>query len=180
MLSLKGTNLDSTNVNANFSSDVTEVSIGERIQFFNQSIGNITAYEWNFEGGNPSYSEDENPSTILYDTFGTYSVKLIVRSSNGADSLIRENYVKVLPDLSPNPSLDGIYKLSFGKEAPDNVEVEVYDMNGRQISPVFLRKKNDGLYINLSTHASGIYLIYLKTDDSQQILKALYSKISEK
>ena len=180
VLSLKGTNLDSTNVIANFSSDVTEVSIGERIQFFNHSIGNITAYEWHFEGGNPSYSEDENPSTIRYDTFGTYSVKLIARSSNGADSLIREDYVKVLPSLSPNPSLDGIYKLSFGKEAPDNVDVEVFDINGRRISPVFLRKKNDGLYINLSTHASGMYFIYLITDDSQQMLKALYSKISER
>ncbi len=94
--------------------------------------------------------------------------------------MIREDYVKVLPSLSPNPSLDGIYKLSFGKEAPDNVDVEVYDINGRRISPVFLRKKNDGLYINLSTHASGMYFIYLITDDSQQMLKALYSKISEK
>jgi len=179
VLSLKGTSLDSTNVFANFSSDVTEVSIGERIQFFNHSIGNITAYEWNFEGGDPSYSEDENPSAIGYDTFGTYSVKLIASSSNGADSLIREDYIKVLLGLSPNPSNNGIYKLSFGKDIPDDINVEVFDFSGRQISPVFLKKKNDGFYINLSTHAAGMYLIYIRTESSQQVLKAMYTKYLE-
>jgi len=179
VLSLKGTNLDSTNVFANFSSDVTEVSIGERIQFFNHSIGNITAYEWNFEGGDPSYSEDENPSVIRYDTFGVYSVKLIASSSNGADSLIREDYIKVLLGLSPNPSNNGIYKLSFGKDIPDDIHVEVFDFSGRQISPVFLKKKNDGFYINLSTHPAGMYLIYIRTESSQQVLKAMYTKYLE-
>jgi len=176
VLSLKGTNLDSTNVIANFSSDVTEVSIREQIQFFNHSIGNITAYEWNFEGGDPSYSEDENPSAIRYDTFGTYNVKLIASSSNGADSLIREDYIRVLPGLSPNPSNKGIYKLSFGKDVPEDINVEIFDFSGRQISPVFLKKKNDGFYINLSTHAAGMYLIYIRTESSQQLLKAMYTK----
>jgi hypothetical protein len=174
VLSLKGTNLDSTKVTANFSSDVTEVSIGERVQFYNHSMGNIVAYEWEFEGGDPVYSESENPPSIQYNTFGSYRVKLVARSTVGADSLIRADYIRVLPTLSPNPSLSGIYKLSFGKELPDNVVVEVYDLTGRMISPVFLEFKNDGLYVDISTHAKGMYLMYVKTEDRQQIIKVSY------
>jgi len=174
VLSLKGTNLDSTKVTANFSSDVTEVSIGERVQFYNHSMGNIIAYEWQFAGGFPDYSESENPPSIQYNTFGSYRVKLVARSTFGADSIIREDYIKVLPTLSPNPSLEGIYKLSFGKETPENIVVEAYDLLGRKISPIFLEYKNDGLYIDLSTHSKGMYIIYVKAEDRQQIIKATY------
>jgi hypothetical protein len=174
VLSLKGTNLDSTKITANFSSDVTEVSIGERVQFYNHSVGNITEYTWQFDGGEPYYAESENPPSIQYNTFGTYSVKLIAKSASSADSIIRHNYIKVLPTLSPNPSLDGNYKLSFGKEIPKNILVEIYDPIGRKISPVFLIHKSDGLYFDISTHEHGMYLIHLKTDDREQIIKAIY------
>ncbi len=174
VISLKGTNLDSTNVNANFSSDVTEVSIGEKVQFYNYSSGNIVGYKWQFEGGDPSYSESETPPNIQYKSFGSYRVKLVVSSTFGADSIIREDYIRVLPTLSPNPSHTGIYKLSFGKETPENIIVDVYDLTGRKISPVFLKYKSDGLYINLSTHAKGMYIILIKTGDRAQIIKATY------
>jgi hypothetical protein len=137
-------------------------------------VGNITEYTWQFDGGEPDYVESENPPPIQYNTFGTYSVKLIAKSASSADSIIRYNYIKVLPTLSPNPSLDGNYKLSFGKEIPKNILVEIYDLIGRKISPVFLIHKSDGLYFDISTHEHGMYLIHLITDDREQIIKAIY------
>lgn len=179
VLSLKGTNLDTTKITANFSSDVTEVSVGERVQFYNHSVGNITEYIWQFDGGEPDFAEGENPPSIQYNTFGTYRVKLIAGSNLLTDSIIRNNYIKVLPTLSPNPSLDGKFKLSFGRETPNFIEVEVYDLTGRKVSPVFLSYKDDGIYIDIRTHARGIYLIYLKTEDRQQVIKASYLNKSE-
>jgi len=177
VLSLKGTNLDSTKVTANFSSEATEVNIGEKVQFYNHSIGNIIGYEWQFEGGEPAYSEGETPPPITYNDFGAYRVKLLARSSSATDSIIREDYIKVLPTLSPNPSMDGIYKLSFGKETPDEIIIEVFDMVGRKINPVFLKYKSDGLYIDISRQAKGMYLIYVKSEARQQIIKASYPKV---
>jgi hypothetical protein len=177
VLSLKGTNLDTTKVIANFSSDVTEVGVGEKVQFYNHSIGNIIGYEWQFEGGDPAYSESETPPFIKYNGFGAFKVKLFARSSSATDSIIREDYIKVLPTLSPNPSLEGIYKLSFGKETPENIVVEVFDMVGRKIGPIFLKYKNDGLYIDISRQAKGMYLIYVKTEERQQIIKASFLKV---
>ena len=179
VISLKGTNLDTTKITANFSSDVTEVSVGEKVQFYNHSIGNIIGYEWQFEGGEPAHSEIYTPASIQYNNFGAYRVTLVARSSSAIDSIIREDYIKVLPTLSPNPSMDGIYKLSFGKETPEDIVVEVYSMVGRKVSPVFLEYKNDGLYIDISRQARGMYLIHVKTADSQQVTKASFLKISE-
>ncbi|RLD35102.1 MAG: hypothetical protein DRI72_01250 [Bacteroidetes bacterium] len=174
--SLKGTNLDTTLALANFSSDVLEITIGEQVNYVNYSTGNITGYAWYFEGGEPSYSEAEDPPPVRYNTFGAFGVTLIAKSANGNDTLHRPGYIHVLPMMVPNPSAKGVYRLTFGKEIPSTIEINVFDLLGRIVGPVFVTENENSLYIDLSRHAAGLYLIHVKTDERLQILKAFYIK----
>lgn len=173
---LGGTNLDTTLARAGFSSDETEIAMGEQVRFVNYSTGNITGFEWYFEGGNPSSSEQETPPPVQYDTFGSFDVTLIARSATGNDTLRIPDYIKVLPVMVPNPSAKGVFRLSFGKEMPANVNICVYDVFGRNISPVFLRKQDGSLYVDISTQEAGVYLISVVSDRANYMLKAFYVK----
>lgn len=62
-----------------------------------------TEWYWEFPGGLPSSSTDQNPVDIQYFTPGTYPVTLIVTNVNGEDTLIEETYVRVDSCLPPEP-----------------------------------------------------------------------------
>lgn len=71
---------------AAFSSDVAMGCAPLAVQFFNESTENTEGFEWQFPGGVPATSFDENPSVVFPDV-GTYDVTLIVLNSIGADTL---------------------------------------------------------------------------------------------
>lgn len=64
------------------------------VQFNNVSSSNADAYYWEFPGGTPSTSTDENP-LVSYDAFGDYDVRLIASNSFGSDTLDLPGYVSV-------------------------------------------------------------------------------------
>ena len=70
---------------ANFTADATEISAGNAVNFTNTSTGYQETRLWTFEGGNPATSTDENPR-VIYETAGTYPVKLKVINPCGEDS----------------------------------------------------------------------------------------------
>ena len=65
------------------------------VQFTDQSVENITAWNWLFPGGNPASSADQNP-TITYNTPGMYHVTLEVTNAAGSHSITEFNYIEVL------------------------------------------------------------------------------------
>lgn len=80
---------------AQFTASSTEICEGNDITFTDMSIGNITSWNWTFEGGNPSTSTLQNP-TITYNSAGNYDVTLIVSDGTITDTLIREEYISVV------------------------------------------------------------------------------------
>lgn len=70
-------------LNAAFNSDVTQVCHGGQVQYFDQSTGNPTEWEWTFYGGSPSTSTEQNPM-VTYPSPGNYDVSLTV--TNGTNS----------------------------------------------------------------------------------------------
>src|SRR5207342_1238576 len=52
---------------------------------------------WQFPGGDPSSSTDQNPANVCYDIPGLYDVTLITTNANGSDSLTLHNYITVYP-----------------------------------------------------------------------------------
>jgi len=85
---------------------VTDSRLCEKFctNFFDQSINNPTAWQWQFPGGDPSSSTDQNPTNICYDSPGTYDVTLITTNANGSDTLTLPNYITVYP-TPPFPTI---------------------------------------------------------------------------
>lgn len=61
---------------------------GTCVDFNDVSTGNVTAWNWVFQGGSPATSTQQNPTNICYSTAGTYSVVLIVTNIAGNDTTV--------------------------------------------------------------------------------------------
>lgn len=79
---------------ANFSAGTTWVQTGGSVDFTDISGNNPTQWHWEFEGGTPPVSIAQNPA-VVYNTAGTFDVKLVVSNAYGSDSIIRQDYITV-------------------------------------------------------------------------------------
>ncbi|HEY9114257.1 MAG TPA: T9SS type A sorting domain-containing protein, partial [Bacteroidales bacterium] len=175
VVSLNGSNLDTAGITADFRAEFTNILVGGTVSFVNNSSGNISDYEWYFPGGAPDFSEVEQPPTIQYNTAGTYDVKLEVSSLSGKDQLIRYQYIRVSPAIAQNPA-DGKYTLNFGKLVPDDLQIEVFDINGQTIN-FYVEERATSVVVNLSPFADGIYFIRTETSEIQQTYKVMLEKV---
>lgn len=97
-------NLIATGVNntasfckTNFRQDKVQICAGETVQFTDLSYNDVNTWEWTFDGGTPAVSSQQNPA-IIYNTPGTYDVKLISGDGTNADTLIQSMALTVLPN----------------------------------------------------------------------------------
>lgn len=80
--------------NTEFFAASTQIFTNSLVQFDNRSNGNITTWEWTFEGGTPGISDQENPS-VRYTTPGSFDVQLVASNETESDTLLVENYITV-------------------------------------------------------------------------------------
>lgn len=81
---------------ANFTSDLQTLPIGGGdVDFFDLSTNNPTSWSWSFPGGNPSTSNVQNPSGIVYSATGNYAVTLTSTNSFGSNMKTITSYIKV-------------------------------------------------------------------------------------
>jgi gliding motility-associated-like protein len=69
-----------------FSASETNFCAGTCISLNDNSTGSPTGWNWQFPGGTPASSSQQNPTNICYNTPGTYTVTLIVNNAFGADT----------------------------------------------------------------------------------------------
>ncbi len=79
---------------ANFSANTTVVEVGGIVNFQDESSNVPTSWIWQFEGGFPETSSEQNPE-VLYSTPGIYNVKLFAFNANGNNTLIKTDYIEV-------------------------------------------------------------------------------------
>ncbi|MBR5983808.1 MAG: PKD domain-containing protein, partial [Bacteroidales bacterium] len=79
---------------ANFTSNKTLVHPGETVNFIDLSTAYPYRWTWEFEGGTPATSNQPNPS-VVYNTPGSYNVKLTVGNNIGTDEITKEMYIVV-------------------------------------------------------------------------------------
>jgi len=79
---------------ADFSVDNNIIEFGGTVNFTDLTTHNPTSWYWEFEGGTPSSSTEQNPS-ITYNTNGVYQVSLTVSNSYGTHQEIKYAFIEV-------------------------------------------------------------------------------------
>ncbi len=111
---------------AEFSASKTTLCAGESITFSDMSFNAVTGWTWNFEGGTPNISGDQNP-VITYSTPGVYQVSLTATDGSNNDTETKTGYIRVLPagaglpfieDFESYTTLDNL--VQWGIDNPDN------------------------------------------------------------
>jgi len=82
-----------------FTSDSTTIHAGNVVRFIDLSANYPTSWSWQFPGGTPSTSNVSNPTNIQYNTPGIYSVTLTASNINGNNTITKNNYITVLPNI---------------------------------------------------------------------------------
>ena len=64
------------------------------VQFTDKSTGNISSWEWDFNGDGVIDSTSQDPK-YTYEGTGNYTVSLTVRGPNGNDTEVKKDYIQV-------------------------------------------------------------------------------------
>lgn len=70
------------------------VKTGETVSFADNSTGNVTSWSWNFPGGTPETSTEQNPK-VYYTRDGQYDVSLTISDGTNQSTKTIENFVTV-------------------------------------------------------------------------------------
>ncbi|UCB59067.1 MAG: fasciclin domain-containing protein [Thermoplasmatales archaeon] len=83
---------------ANFEYTSDDMYVGTEFIFEDKSTGEGLTYEWDFNGDDVVDSTEQNP-TYLFDTAGTYNVKLTITDNEGTTSEYTAEIIIVLKDI---------------------------------------------------------------------------------
>ena len=147
---------------ADFTSNITKICPNNTVKFYEAAAGGVTAWEWDFPGGDPSSSTLKKPF-IKYPQPGYYDVTLKVTSPIGTDIVTKSTYVEV-GGVAASINILGNDSICQGGatdlEAP-NVNNAIYqwkrnsiDINGA-IGPVYSAKQGGNYSIKITDGNTG-------------------------
>ncbi|MBL0341092.1 MAG: PKD domain-containing protein [Bacteroidetes bacterium] len=76
---------------------------GIALQFTDYSTGSPSGWNWDFPGGNPATSTQQNP-LVVYNVPGTYPVTLTVTNAIGNDATTYTDYITITASSQSNPT----------------------------------------------------------------------------
>lgn len=82
-------------LNADFTASAVVIPVGESIDFTDLSTGNPVSWSWEFEGGTPATSLEQNPTGITYNEEGIFQVTLTVSDGDNENTEIKTNLIIV-------------------------------------------------------------------------------------
>jgi hypothetical protein len=159
---------------AYFMANNTEIMEGESVNFTDYSSGDIISWSWEFPGGDPETSTDQNP-VVTYNDAGIFDVTLTVSDGTNTNTYMREDYITVSTitgvenplamdlNIYPNPS-DGLFNLELTSELEEKINIKVIN----SLSSVVFEKNN--IFVNG---------IYKTTVDLKELHKGLYFLVIE-
>ncbi|MDL2240973.1 M20/M25/M40 family metallo-hydrolase, partial [Bacteroidales bacterium OttesenSCG-928-K22] len=154
----------------------TEIFEGNSVSFIDNSYNEPVSWQWYFEGGEPETSDEQNVS-VTYSAEGSYDVKLIVENCAGIDSIIKEKFIVVNPEvgienhdiikIAPNPVKSNSYiNIDFDKIIKS---VELVSLSGTILKTYKVNSSKTELFI--PTLSSGIYFLNITTEFGKEVLK---------
>jgi PKD repeat protein len=168
---------------ADFEADNTHISEGDKVNFTDLSSGDPIAWSWEFEGGTPETSDEQNPQNIAYNDGGAFNVTLTIDNGFGENTLEIEDYILVdwvgIEDFAspsdfrvyPNPGT-GIFVLEFAKSDNKQIEIEVSDAYGKLVRKKTVVKNKTTFVLNLQTENEGVYFVKI-ADGTEEIVKKI-------
>ncbi len=157
---------------SDFEADTTSVSIGGSLSFHDRSLGSPTSWHWYFQGAVPSESTEQNPTGIVYNSFGKYNVKLAVNNAFSTDTLIRTRYIQVKAIVFPNPT-EGVVSIFLDSKNTAGLSIEVFSELGILLKTIEYGS-NPGSAISLEMPGSGsFFLLRIKQGDQVQTHKVV-------
>jgi len=137
-----------------------------------------TSYQWvDCNNSNAPISGATNQSYTPTSN-GNYAVQITENSCNSISNCIAINSLAVndfqlnnLIKLYPNPVNNHNINLDCSRLNED-ITININDINGRQINTI-LSKGNKIINIDTSIYSKGIYFLSIKTNNEQQVLKAI-------
>jgi PKD repeat protein len=92
---------------AYFSADNPDVCEGGTATFSDLSTGGATSWSWEFPGGDPASSSEQNP-VVAYNSIGVYDVTLTVSDGTNTNTYTKNAYINVIlaPDAPATPQGD--------------------------------------------------------------------------
>jgi len=97
-------------LNAAFTANESEICYGSEVEYYDNSIGNITSWEWEFPGGTPSTSSEQNP-VVTYNTPGMFGVTLTVGDGTTTNTASMLEYIIVYDDPATPDTPTGLEEM---------------------------------------------------------------------
>ena len=142
-----------TKPTADFTSDNTQLCLGQEVQFTDQSEGFYTSISWTFPGGIPGTSTDPNPK-ITYNTPGTYTVSMIVSNINENSTKVKTNFIIVDSQI-----VIGVTPDSASMNRWDSLTLKASGGNTYFWSPAQWINKTKGAEVKVSPPRDTIYTV---------------------
>ncbi len=167
-----------------FHADTTHLCQWHSIQFNDNSFDNVNSWQWEFPGGTPSSSEEQNP-VIQYHTPGVFDVFLTISDGLNSQSMHKKRYIHInvcaavdenqSPSdeirIFPNPAGDKAY-IVFPETLEGTIIIDLFDLRGIIVNRTSLSvcPGNGQHPLNISGLPAGIYLVRVTGE------KTIYSK----
>ncbi|MDX2002379.1 MAG: PKD domain-containing protein [Chitinophagales bacterium] len=108
---------------ADFTANQTTVTAGGSVNFTDLSTNTPTSWQWTFNGGTPGTSTQRNPSNIVYNTPGTYTVSLVATNATGSDTETKVNYITVTAGNNTYLDCDTFINFDVALANPDTIRL---------------------------------------------------------
>ena len=162
------------------------------VQFEDQSYGDISNWQWDFDNDGIIDSNEQNP-TYTYSTDGLYTVSLTISDGTNTDTEIKMDYINVSytgiesETISLESTLLGNYPnpfnptttISFSIPTESKIDITVYNLKGQKIRTLAHNEFNKGNHSIIwngndeigKPIGSGIYLYKLNVNGKTEAVK---------
>lgn len=159
---------------ADFSANVQTGVWPVQVGFTDNSTGNPDQWKWHFGDGNTSI--EQNP-IHTYNNTGLYTVSLIICNGPVCDTVVKQDYIEVLPNgmveigvelaakLYPNPN-DGNFTLEINDKGIHQLDLHVYNTLGQEVYLESFESIGKTIKVlNLNSLSAGVYYLHLNTGE---------------
>lgn len=140
---------------ASFRADKREACLGSEVTFTYLENNPATTYQWDFgQDASPPSADDPGPHKVTYSTEGTKTISLIVSGAGGADTVIRYDYIDVIPDIRVN-----LLRSKVAFQQGRSVEITAYGADSYEWSPASLVNTTSGQTVTVTPPFEGTHML---------------------